>query len=195
MVRLVCDRARDRLPDPPGCVRREFALRRRQIVSLRLEDARGPPALQRFNWIAPSTARCAPDEATAGFSGCQHQCMSAEPGFFDKLWNKGIDIWAGIITSTVSAAIIAVIATAAWRFKLWLDLKNDEAKQRQHHRINQELEALEHETAEVARVTRLQGRTQTAVASKCRFCVHQKRKENSELGVIFLPETYTDPNT
>jgi hypothetical protein len=82
--------------------------------------------------------------------------MSADLGFIDKLWNKGIDISAGIITSTVSAAIVAVIATAAWRVKLWLDLKNDEAKQRQQHRIKQELEAPEHKMAEVARVTRLQ---------------------------------------
>lgn len=82
--------------------------------------------------------------------------MSAELGFIDKLWNKGIDISAGIITSTVSSAVIAVIATAAWKIKLGLDLKNNEAIQRQQHRISQELEATVRRTVEVERVKRLQ---------------------------------------
>lgn len=59
------------------------------------------------------------------------------PPFLQKLWDKGIDISASVITSV----IITLIALAAWRVKLRLDLKAEEAKQRQQHRISEELAA------------------------------------------------------
>lgn len=37
--------------------------------------------------------------------------MIAELPFWLKLWNKGVDNAAGVVTSTLSAAIIALIAT------------------------------------------------------------------------------------
>jgi hypothetical protein len=49
--------------------------------------------------------------------------MLTELSLLQKLWNKGVDISAGIITSTISAAIIAGIATLTWRWKRRRDLK------------------------------------------------------------------------
>ncbi len=54
-----------------------------------------------------------------------------------KLWNRGIDIGVGVIT----ALIVAVIGLVFWRAKLWFDLRADERKQRQQHKISSELEA------------------------------------------------------
>jgi hypothetical protein len=53
-----------------------------------------------------------------------------------KIWNKGIDIAANVITSL----IVALIGLAFWKAKLWLDLRADETKQRQHHRICEDLD-------------------------------------------------------
>jgi hypothetical protein len=41
----------------------------------------------------------------------------ADPSFLHKLWEKGVDIIASIVASTVSAFIIAGIATLTWRYK------------------------------------------------------------------------------
>ena len=67
--------------------------------------------------------------------------MLADLTPLQKLYNKGVDITAGVITSTLSAGIIAVIATLTWRWKRKRDLKHEEDKQRQHDRISVELEA------------------------------------------------------
>jgi hypothetical protein len=58
-----------------------------------------------------------------------------------KLYNKGVDITAGVITSTISAGIIAFIATLAWRWKRKRDLRHEEDKQRQHDRIANQIES------------------------------------------------------
>ena len=60
--------------------------------------------------------------------------------FLQKLWDKGVDIVAGIITSVLASILIALIGLAGWRFKLLLDLRAAERKQRQEHRVGQELE-------------------------------------------------------
>ena len=58
------------------------------------------------------------------------------PPFLQKLWDKGVDIAAGLIVS----GITAVIALASWKVKLWLDLKADEAKHRRQHARDLEFE-------------------------------------------------------
>ena len=60
--------------------------------------------------------------------------MLASFPFLQKLWDRGIDITASVITSL----IVAAIALLGWEFKLWLDLRADEAKLRQQHRIEEE---------------------------------------------------------
>jgi hypothetical protein len=49
-----------------------------------------------------------------------------------KLWDKGIDITANVITSV----IVALIGLAFWRAKLWLDLRAERAKRLQDHRMD-----------------------------------------------------------
>lgn len=61
--------------------------------------------------------------------------------FLQKVWDKGVDIAAGVITSVLATAVIALIGLLGWQAKLWLDLRADEKKQRQQHRIAQELES------------------------------------------------------
>ena len=77
--------------------------------------------------------------------------MLAEASFWLKLWNKGIDISASIIASTVSAAIIALIATLTWRWKRQRDLRFEEDKQRQQQRLKEEFE--ENERSRAAKAT------------------------------------------
>ncbi len=57
----------------------------------------------------------------------------------NKIWNRGVDIIAGVATSTISAAIIALIAIWTWRWKRKRDLKHEEDKQRQQYAIAEEL--------------------------------------------------------
>jgi hypothetical protein len=66
--------------------------------------------------------------------------MLADPTFVQKLWNKGVDIAASVVASTITAAIIAGIATLTWRYKRKRDLELEDAKQRQHDRVALELE-------------------------------------------------------
>jgi hypothetical protein len=56
--------------------------------------------------------------------------------YFWKIWDRGVDIGVGIITSVM----IAVIGLLFWRGKLWLDLRAEEQKQLQQHRIAAEIE-------------------------------------------------------
>ena len=65
--------------------------------------------------------------------------LVADLPFWQKLWNKGVDIAAGVATSTISAAIIALIATWTWRWKRKRDLKHEADKQRQQYAIAEEL--------------------------------------------------------
>ena len=58
------------------------------------------------------------------------------PTYLHKLWAKGVDIGAGAITSV----LVGLIGLLLWRGKLWLDLKAEERKQRQQHRIAEEFE-------------------------------------------------------
>jgi hypothetical protein len=74
--------------------------------------------------------------------------MTADPSFLHKLWDKGVDITASVVASTISASIIALIATWTWGFKRKRDLRLEADKQLQHHRIEQELET--HEANELA---------------------------------------------
>lgn len=60
--------------------------------------------------------------------------MLAQFPFLQKIWDKGLDITASVITSV----IIAVLALLVWKLKLRLDLKAEEQKQRQQHRLQQE---------------------------------------------------------
>jgi hypothetical protein len=53
-----------------------------------------------------------------------------------KLWDKGIDITANVITSV----IVALIGLAFWRVKLWLDLRSDRAKREQQYLMEDERE-------------------------------------------------------
>jgi hypothetical protein len=68
-----------------------------------------------------------------------------------KLWNRGIDIGVGVITSI----IVGLIGLVFWRFKLWLDLRADERKQRQQHRISSQLDAERAEATERVRRQKL----------------------------------------
>jgi hypothetical protein len=60
--------------------------------------------------------------------------MFADLTLLQKLWNKGTDITAGVITSTISAGIVAVIATIFWNWEKRRDLRFEADKQRQQHR-------------------------------------------------------------
>src|SRR5579884_358573 len=64
--------------------------------------------------------------------------MLAPGDYFHKLWDKGVDIGAGVVISSVSGLILAAIATLTWRWKRRRDIKLEEDKQRQQHRIAQE---------------------------------------------------------
>jgi len=77
------------------------------------------------------------------------------PTFFHQLWNKGIDIWAAIIASTISAGIVAGIATAAWRWNKRRDLRHEEQKQHQQNRIAAEFAEQRRVLDEQARQRRL----------------------------------------
>ena len=57
------------------------------------------------------------------------------PPLLQKLWDRGVDIDVGVITSV----IVAAIGLAGWRIKLWLDLHADERKQRQQAGIAEQL--------------------------------------------------------
>jgi hypothetical protein len=57
------------------------------------------------------------------------------PPLIHKLWDRGIDIGVGVVTSV----IVAIIGYIFWRVKLGLDLHAEEKKQRQQHRIAEEL--------------------------------------------------------
>jgi hypothetical protein len=75
--------------------------------------------------------------------------------FGEKLWNKGVDIAASILASTISALIIAGIATLTWRFKRKRDLKLEADKQLQHEEIALKLERERRRTDQRDRVKRL----------------------------------------
>src|ERR1035437_5995309 len=66
--------------------------------------------------------------------------MLADPSFWQKFCSKGVDIAASVAASTISAIIIAGIATLTWKLKRRRDLRLEEDKQRQHNRIALELE-------------------------------------------------------
>jgi hypothetical protein len=57
-----------------------------------------------------------------------------------KLWDKGVDIAAGVITSVLASIFIAVIGLFLWEVKLGLDLRADARKQRQQHDIAEEFD-------------------------------------------------------
>jgi hypothetical protein len=63
--------------------------------------------------------------------------MFAELSYFQKLWNRGVDIGVGVVTSV----IVGVIGLLFWRGKLWLDLRAAAEHQRQQHQISAELDA------------------------------------------------------
>ena len=48
--------------------------------------------------------------------------------FVHKLWDKGVDIAAGIIAGAFTAAIVAIIGLLFWKIKLWLDFRAEKAK-------------------------------------------------------------------
>jgi hypothetical protein len=77
--------------------------------------------------------------------------MIADLPFWLKLWNKGIDIAAGVLTSTLSAGIVALIATWFWRWKRSRDLKFEADKQHQQHAIAEDLAHKKHTVEELAR--------------------------------------------
>jgi hypothetical protein len=77
--------------------------------------------------------------------------MIADLPFLLKLWNKGVDIAAGVVTSTLSAAIVALIATGTWGWKRSRDLKFEADKQRQQHAIAEDLANKQRADEEVAR--------------------------------------------
>jgi hypothetical protein len=64
----------------------------------------------------------------------------ADPSLLQKIWDKGVDITASVISSTLSALIAAVLALIGWRIKLWLDLRANEAKLRQEQELKREFE-------------------------------------------------------
>jgi hypothetical protein len=72
--------------------------------------------------------------------------MASSPGakvfsLLHQLWNKGVDIAATVLGTTISAGIVAGIGTLAWRWNKKRDLMHEAAKQRQQHKIAQELDS------------------------------------------------------
>jgi hypothetical protein len=82
--------------------------------------------------------------------------MIADLPFWHKIWNRGVDIAAGVTTNTISAGIVALIATWTWRWKRGRDLKYEEDKQRQQHAIAEELAEKRRLKENLSRVSRLQ---------------------------------------
>jgi hypothetical protein len=62
--------------------------------------------------------------------------MLADPSYAHKLWNRGVDIGVGVVTSV----IVGLVGLAFWRAKLWLDLRSAAEHQRQEYRIAEELQ-------------------------------------------------------
>jgi len=71
--------------------------------------------------------------------------------YIHKLWDRGVDIGVGVITSI----IIAVIGLVFWKGKLWLDLQADKKKQIQQDRIRRDFEQKERVQNERERYERL----------------------------------------
>jgi hypothetical protein len=67
--------------------------------------------------------------------------------YFQKLWDKGIDISASVVT----AMIVGAIGLLLWKGKLWLDLRAEEAKQRQKFRLDDERAGALRESAAMER--------------------------------------------
>ena len=69
------------------------------------------------------------------------------PPYLQKLWDKGIDISAGILIATLSAGIATGIALLGWKVKLHFDLKAEEERRHlrrveRRARLEQEREGL-----------------------------------------------------
>ena len=64
--------------------------------------------------------------------------MPADPSYLLKLWNRGVDVGVGVITSALSAGTVAVIAIVFWNWKKARDLRFEADKQRQNKRITDE---------------------------------------------------------
>jgi hypothetical protein len=87
--------------------------------------------------------------------GCYDLDMLTDLPFWQKIWNRGIDITVGVLTSTISAAIIALIATLTWHWKRKRDLKHEADKQRQQFAIAEELDKQKRSEADAERIARL----------------------------------------
>jgi hypothetical protein len=64
--------------------------------------------------------------------------MLADLTPLEKLYNKGVDITAGVIISTISAGIVAVIAIIFWNWKKRRDLRFEADKLRLQHSFTEE---------------------------------------------------------
>lgn len=58
--------------------------------------------------------------------------------FLQKLWDKGVDIAAAVIATTISAGIAALVATLTWRWNRHRDLKFEEEKLRLQQRVGEQ---------------------------------------------------------
>jgi hypothetical protein len=79
--------------------------------------------------------------------------MFLDISLWEKLWNKGVDIAASVIASTITAGIVALIATLTWKRKRRLDLEFEMDKIRQVDKHNDE----NTEKGEDKRISRLKG--------------------------------------
>ncbi len=86
--------------------------------------------------------------------------VAVELSYLQKLWNRGVDIGVGVITSI----IVGLIGLAFWRAKLWLDLRAAAKMQHQQHRIAEEFETEKRRQA--ARVRRDNLRTAMETLAK-----------------------------
>lgn len=93
---------------------------------------------------------------------------------WQQLWNKGVDIAASVIASTISAAIIAFIATATWRWKRSRDLKFEEDKQRQQNRVVRDLAEETRRVEAAALHEKLKADTAEFIASMARAHTSQE---------------------
>ena len=89
----------------------------------------------------------------------RHACydldMLTDLPFWQKIWNRGIDVTVGVLTSTISAAIIAIIATLTWHWKRKRDLKHEADKKHQHVAIVEKLDKQKRYEADTERIAQL----------------------------------------
>ncbi len=83
------------------------------------------------------------------------KCRLAMTSLISKLWDRGVDIGVGAITSLFVAGIVAGAGLLFWKLKLRLELSAEKEKKEQQNRMDDEREAAQRELETQRRHERL----------------------------------------